>query len=237
MVTGASRRIGASIVRHLHGGNMHLIVHFNRSSAEASDLVAELCDIRPASASLLEGDLRDMERMTFSLRETVNRLGRLDVLVNNASAFFPTPLGKTTDANWQDIMDTNLKAPYFLSQAAAPYLQKTAGSIVNIVDIYAERPLPSHPVYSASKAGLLSLTRSLAMELGPDVRVNSVSPGAILWPENDYDELSHQRMISRTPLKRTGAPEDIASAVQYLVDADYVTGQNINVDGGRSVYP
>ena len=238
LITGGSRRIGAYTARYLHQHGMRIIIHFNHSAVEAEKIRAELCEIRPDSASLIQGDLGDIAKVKYLIREAVNALGQLDALVNNASAFFPTPIASSRESQWQTIMDTNLKAPYFLSQATAPYLKKQNGCIINITDIYAQRPLLDHAIYSASKAGLVSLTQSLANELGPEIRVNAVAPGAILWPENDSDEIGRQRMISKTPLKRAGEPDDIAKTIHFLlVNSDYITGQVINVDGGRSVSP
>ena len=187
--------------------------------------------------ALLQADLLDTEGLTEIVRNSVSRFGRLDALVNNASSFFPTPVGDISQPDWDDLIGTNLKAPLFLSQAAAPHLRKTGGCIVNITDIHADRPLKNFVVYSIAKAGLAGLTRSLARELGPDIRVNGVAPGPILWPEDDsFDEVSRQRIISHTLLKRAGEPDDLARAVYFLIaEAPYVTGQIIAVDGGRSV--
>ncbi len=236
LVTGGTRRIGACIVRHLHGHGATLVVHYNASSVDANTLSSELNSVRDNSVILLKGNLKDIASINNPLRKIINDCGRLDALVNNASRFYPTRISSVTQEHWYDIMDANLMAPFFLSQAVAPYLKKSNGSIVNITDIYADRPLAGYPVYSASKAGLVSLTKSLASELGPEIRVNAVAPGAVLWPEHDNDEISRQRMISRTPLKRAGDPEDIARAVRFLlVDAGFITGQVINVDGGRTI--
>lgn len=238
LITGGCRRIGACTARYLHQHNMRIIIHFNNSAVDAEKIRSQLCQIRPDSVHLIQGDLRDIAKMKHLVRQAVNALGQLDALVNNASAFFPTPIASSKESQWQTIMDTNLKAPYFLSQVAAPYLKKQNGCIINITDIYAQQPLLEHAIYSASKAGLVSLTKSLATELGPEIRVNAVAPGAILWPENDTDEIGHQRMISRTPLKRIGEPDDIAKTIHFLLaNSDYITGQVINVDGGRSVSP
>ena len=238
LITGGSRRIGASTVRRLHQCGMKLVIHYRRSADQAEALRAELCDQRPDSVLLVRGDLTEIAKVKNLVRQCVAELGRLDALINNASAFFPTPIRSANEDQWQAIMDTNFKAPFFLSQAAAPYLKKTRGAIINITDIYADRPLAEHAIYCASKAGLWSLTKSLAAELGPEIRVNAVAPGAILWPENDTDELSHQRLVSRTPLKSAGDADDIATAVKFLLaDAGFITGQVINVDGGRTVVP
>ncbi|WP_423908435.1 pteridine reductase [Candidatus Spongiihabitans sp.] len=238
LITGGCRRIGACTARYLHQHDMRIIIHFNNSAVDAEQIRSELCEIRPDSVRLIQGNLGDIAKVKYLIREAVNALGQLDALVNNASAFFPTPIASSKESQWQTIMDTNLKAPYFLSQAVAPYLKKQNGCIINITDIYAQRPLLDYAIYSASKAGLVSLTKSLANELGPEIRVNAIAPGAILWPENDTDEISHQRMISKTPLKRAGEPEDIAKTIHFLLaNSNYITGQVINVDGGRSISP
>ena len=236
LITGGARRIGACTTRYLHDQGMRIVIHYNTSTIDAEQIQSELNQIRPGSVKIIQGDLRDITSVILLIREIINELGQLDALVNNASAFFPTPIATSRENQWQTIMDTNLKAPYFLSQAVAPYLKKQGGSIINIADIYAEAPLSEHAIYSASKAGLVSLTRSLACELGPEIRVNAVAPGAILWPKNDTDEISHQRMISNTPLKRAGEPEDIAKVIHFLLtNSDFITGQVINVDGGRTI--
>jgi pteridine reductase len=237
LITGGARRIGEAIVRLLHAQGAKVIVHYKNSSDDATTLHEELNDERTGSMRLIQGDLKDISSIRNLTREAIQGMGSLDALVNNASAFSPTPISSTTEDQWQSIMDINLKAPFFLSQAVAPYLKKTKGCIVNITDIYADRPLVDHPVYSASKAGLVSLTKSLARDLGPEIRVNAVAPGAILWPENQGDEVSHQRLISSTPLKRKGSPDDIARSLLFLIaDANFITGQVINVDGGRTVF-
>ena len=237
LITGGTRRIGLEIVRALHNQGANIIVHYNSSEREARDLEYELNSVRADSIKLIQGKLEDISAIRGLARDCIIKMGQLDALINNASAFFPTPISSATEDQWQDIMDVNLKAPFFLAQGVAPYLKKSRGCIVNITDIYAERPLENHPIYSASKAGLVSLTRSLARDLGPDIRVNAVAPGAILWPENDGDEISHQRLISATPLKRRGEPGDIVKAVEFLLTgAEFITGQVINVDGGRTIY-
>lgn len=236
LITGGSRRLGAHTARMLHQYGMRLVVHYRNSADDAEALRAELCEKRPDSVVLIRGDLTEIAKVKNLVRQCSSELGRLDVLINNASAFFPTPLKTATEEQWQMLMDTNIKAPFFLSQAAAPYLKKVKGCIINVTDIYADRPLANHPIYNASKSALLSMTRSLALDLGPDVRVNAVAPGAIMWPDNGIDDISKQRMMSATPLKTVGNPDDIARTIKFLIaDADFITGQTINVDGGRSI--
>ncbi len=238
LITGGAKRVGAAICRVLHAGGANLMVHYRSSATEARALQAELNEIRADSVALVQADLLNMANLPALVHDTVQRFERLDVLINNASSFFPTPVGEITEANWDDLMGTNLKTPLFLSQAAAPHLRKTEGCIVNIVDIHSDRPMKNYTVYSTAKGGLVSLTRALARELGPEVRVNGVSPGAILWPEDEgwSDALARQRIVNTTLLKRTGEPDDIARTVRFLVeDAPYITGQIIAVDGGRSV--
>ena len=238
LVTGAAKRVGAGITRALHAAGANVIVHCNRSRKDADALVLELNTRRAGTASILQGDLLACNALKGLIDQAASAYGRLDGLVNNASAFYPTPIGTIVEDHWNELIDANLKAPLFLSQAAVPYLRKARGSIVNIIDIHAERPLKDYVVYSATKAGLAGLTRSLALELGPDIRVNGVSPGAIVWPDggNDYPDAERQRIVSQTPLQRVGLPADIAGAVKYLMlDAPYVSGQIIAVDGGRSV--
>jgi pteridine reductase len=222
----------------LHGQGANLIIHYRSSEQEAQSLQAELNQLRAGSAALARANLLDIAQLPYLIDETVAHFGKLDALVNNASSFFPTPLGEITENMWNDLMGSNLKAPLFLSQAAAPHLRKQHGCIVNIVDIHSEWPLKRYVVYNAAKGGLASLTRSLAQELAPEVRVNGISPGPILWPEAGewMDEASREYIISRTLLKRTGEPDDIARTVAFLIgDAPYITGQIIAVDGGRSV--
>lgn len=235
LVTGAARRIGAAIATHLHGEGMNVALHYRRSAAEANALCQALNASRPNSAILIRADLRDPAGVD-SLIETTLEWGRLDALINNASSFYPTPLGQVSEADWNDLIDSNLKAPFFLSQAAAPALRSSRGAIVNMIDIHALRPLCGYAVYCIAKAGLATLTRALARELGPEVRVNGIAPGAILWPETGLNEQQKRAVISRTALKRMGNPADVAAAVLYLVrDAAYVTGQILTVDGGRSI--
>ncbi len=236
LITGAAKRIGAVIARNLHDCGMTIIVHYNQSATEADSLVTELNRLRDNSAHLLQADLLDMDGYTSIIARAAGFTGRLDVLINNASMFYPTPIGKTTQQEWMELMGTNLTAPYFLSQAAIRYLEQTSGCIINITDIHGARPLKDHPVYSTAKAGLIMLTRALAKELGPAIRVNAVSPGAILWPEG-LSEKKKEQILSRTLLKRMGTPEEIAGTVRFLVrDATYITGQVIVVDGGRTFF-
>jgi pteridine reductase len=238
LVTGAARRVGAAICCRLHSCGMNVMLHYRASAKEARALQSELNAVREDSVALVQADLLKIPAMTSIVNETVKKFSRLDVLVNNASSFAPTTVGEITEKAWDDLIGTNLKAPMFLSQAAAAQLRKNHGCIVNIVDIHAERPMKNYVVYSAAKGGLAALTRSLARELGPDVRVNGVAPGAIMWPEDAEwaDEIARQRIINQTLLKRVGDPDDVARAVQFLIfDAPYMTGQVIAVDGGRSV--
>jgi len=235
LITGAAHRIGATIARHLHQSGANIVLHYRKSNQAAEQLQAELQAQRADSVILIQADLLKTDSLPRLAGEAAARWGGLDILVNNASTFYPTTIGKVTEQQWNDLTGSNLKAPFFLSQAATPYLRERKGTIVNIVDIHAERPLKDYPVYSIAKAGLVMMTRALASELGPDIRVNAVAPGAILWPENDMDEKTRLSIISRTLLKKQGDPADIARAVLYLVAADYVSGQVLTVDGGRSV--
>jgi pteridine reductase len=237
LITGGAKRVGAAICRRLHASGAKLMLHYRASAGEARLLQAELNGVRADSVALIQADLLDLGKLSSLVEQTVVRFGRLDALVNNASSFFSTPMGEIQPAQWDDLMGTNVRAPLFLSQAAAAPLKKTQGTIVNISDIHAERPLRNYVVYSVAKAALTGLTRSLARELAPDVRVNAIAPGPILWPDDEqFDEVSRQRIISHTPLRREGTPDDIARAVHFLIaDAPYVTGETINVDGGRHV--
>jgi pteridine reductase len=236
LITGAAKRVGASIARSLHAEGASIAIHYRSSAAPALALAEEFDRVRPGSATTVQCDLLDTDGLAAMVAAVVTRAGRLDVLVNNASTFYPTPLGEVTTAQWDDLVGTNLRAPLFLSQAAAPHLRATRGTIVNLIDIHAIRPLRDHPVYGAAKAGLAMLTRSLARDLAPDVRVNGVAPGAVLWPDDGLAERTRESIIRQVPMQRAGAPEDIADCVRYLVrDAAYVTGQIIVVDGGRSI--
>jgi pteridine reductase len=237
LITGGAKRVGATICRRLHRAGASVMLHFRSSAGEARLLQAELNHVRPKSVALIQADLLDVAKLPSLVEQTVQTFGRLDALVNNASTFYQTTIGDIGIDDWNNLIGTNLEAPLFLAQAAAPALKKSQGSIVNITDIHAERPLKSYVVYSVAKAGLVGLTRSLARELAPDVRVNAVAPGPILWPDEEvFDEIARQRIISHTPLRREGSPDDIAKAVHYLLsEAPYVTGETINVDGGRHI--
>ena len=236
LVTGAARRVGAEIATQLHAAGANVGIHYRSSGEDATRLVAHLNGLRPNSAAAFEADLLDTASLPGLIAAVVDWGGGLDILVNNASTFYPTPLGEITEADWDDLVGSNFKAPLFLSQAAAPSLRERRGSIVNIVDIHAQRPLRDHLVYGPAKAGLAMVTRALAKELAPEVRVNGVSPGAILWPEGDMSETAKASILEQVPLARPGDPADIAGCVLYLVrDASYVTGQILAVDGGRSI--
>jgi len=236
LVTGAARRIGAAIVTRLHENGARIAIHYRGSASEAKTLATRLNETRDDSACTFQADLLDTEQGSRLIAAVTHWAGRLDCLVNNASTFYPTPVGNITEADWEDLIGSNLKAPLFLSQAAQPQLQKHSGIIVNIVDIHAQRPLRNHAVYGPAKAGLAMLTRSLAKDLAPHIRVNGVSPGAILWPEDGMSDAAQQTILRQVPLQRPGDPDDIAGCVLYLWrDATYVTGQIIAVDGGRSI--
>lgn len=236
LITGAARRVGAATARELHAAGARVAVHCRQSRDEADALCIELNRNRAGSAAVLQADLNDVGQCVRLVAESCALWGRLDVLVNNASTFFPTPIGAVNAQQWDDLFASNVRAPFFLAQAAAPHLKSARGCIVNIADIHAERPLKNYPVYSAAKAGLVMLTRSLACELAPEVRVNALAPGAILWPESGLDAATQSKIIDRTFLKRQGTPEEIAKAVLFLIrDATYTTGQVLNVDGGRSL--
>ncbi|MDH3491878.1 MAG: pteridine reductase [Gammaproteobacteria bacterium] len=236
LVTGAARRIGAAIVTRLHENGARVAIHYRRSANEADSLATRLNNERADSAATFAADLLDMKQLPQLISGVVDWAGRLDCLVNNASTFYPTAVGSITEAQWDDLVGSNLKAPLFLTQAAIPHLRQNGGTIVNIVDIHAQRPLRNHAVYGPAKAGLAMLTRSLAKDLAPDIRVNGVSPGAILWPEDGMSDAAQQTILRQVPLQRPGDPDDIAGCVLYLMrDATYVTGQIIVVDGGRSI--
>jgi len=236
LVTGAAKRIGAEIARRLHAEGYDLALHYRSSRAEMDALVAELEGVHTGSTLALQAELAEFDRLPELVARTVGHYGRLDALVNNASAYYATPLGEATPAQWDELFASNARAPFFLSQAAAPHLARSRGAIVNIVDIYAERPLRGHPVYSMAKAALAMATKSLALELGPEVRVNGVAPGNVLWSENPVKAETLETVLERTALERQGEPGDIAEAVLWLLQGNrYVTGQILAVDGGRSL--
>jgi pteridine reductase len=234
LVTGAARRLGSAIATALHAAGYDLALHFHRSASEASALQDALEQKRRHSTALLQADLSDIARLPTLVERTMVRFGRLDAVVNNASAFFPTPIGESTEAMWDALMGTNAKAPFFLSQAAAFHLRQSRGAILNLSDVYAERPRERHAIYSMSKAALSMMTLALARELAPEVRVNAIAPGAILWPEADDDAEQREAILARTALGRTGTAAEIAEAAVFLLDAaSYTTGQVLRVDGGR----
>ncbi len=236
IITGAAYRIGASITQKLHQSGMNVVLHYRHSHEQAQRLCHDLNATRPHSAITLQANLHHPESWQPLIEKSQQQWGRLDLLVNNASSFYPTAIGDVTEAIWNELMGSNLKAPFFLSQAAAPHIKKNQGSIVNIVDIHAERPLKNHPVYSIAKAGLVMMTKSLACELGPEIRVNGVAPGAILWPDHNMDDETRQRIIARTFLQQQGEADNIAEAVLFLArNAPYTTGHILTVDGGRSL--
>jgi pteridine reductase len=237
LITGAARRIGAAIARRLHGAGARVLLHHRGAENDAIALAAELNAARPDSAACEKADLLAPIAPRALIGAALQRFGRLDLLVNNASAFYPTPLGDIELAHWDDLIGSNLRAPLFLAQEAAPELARNGGAIVNVVDIHAERPLKGYLVYSVAKAGLAALTRALALELAPGVRVNAVAPGAIAWPEDgQFPPAERERIVATTPLARLGTPEEIAQAVHFLAAAPFVSGQILAVDGGRSVY-
>ena len=235
LITGAALRIGAAITRELHAAGMDVIIHYHNSHQPADALAAELNARRPDSAWTLSGDLRDYNILQRLIDEAIACNGRLDLLVNNASSFYPTPIDEVNETNWNDLLDVNLKAPMFLSKYASAELQRREGCIINLTDVHAERPLKDHPVYSTAKAGLIMLTKALAKELAPAIRVNAISPGAVLWPES-MDGATQQEILNHIPLARRGEPADIARAVLYMArDSGYTTGQVLTVDGGRTL--
>jgi pteridine reductase len=235
LVTGGARRIGAALVRGMHACGARVLIHYRGSERQAADLAAELEAQRPGTTSLARADLLDPAAPAELIEHAQTHFGRLDVLINNASTFYPTPLGTIDEHDWQDLVGTNLKAPLFLAQAAAPALRARRGAILNMIDIHARKPLREHPVYTAAKAGLAALTLSLARDLAPEVRVNGIAPGAILWPVAGEDPATREEILRQTCLGRAGDPADIVQCALYLLNADYVTGQIIAVDGGRSI--
>jgi pteridine reductase len=236
LITGAGRRVGAVIARTLHGAGYDLALHYRRSAADARGLADQLEQQRAGSTLLLQAELADLPALPRMIEQLLAHYGRLDALVNNASAFHPTPPGTATEQQWNELFASNAQAPFFLSQAAIPALRETGGSIVSLIDIYAERPLADHPLYCMAKAALAAMTRSLALDLGPHIRVNGVAPGAVMWPSDGKPYDDQQALLARTPLQRAGTPEDVAGAVLWLLrDAPFVTGQIIRVDGGRTL--
>lgn len=236
LITGAAKRVGAQIARSLHGAGYDLALHYRHSRGEMDALCAELNMARNGSAQAIQAELADVEVMPRIVEACITRFGRLDALVNNASAFYATPVGSVTPTQWEELFASNARAPFFLAQAAAPHLQAARGAIVNMADIYAERPLPGHAVYCMAKAALVMMTLALAKELGPEVRVNAIAPGAVLWPESGKAYADQKELVARTPLKRAGSPEDVAAAVLFLLrDAKFTTGQILKVDGGRAL--
>jgi pteridine reductase len=236
LITGGARRVGAEIVRALHAAGARILIHYRSSAAPALALAEELNRTRRRSAATRAANLLNEEAPEQLVAATLEEFGRLDILINNASTFYRTSIGQISVSQWDDLMGSNLKAPLFLAQAAAPYLSKQQGLIINMVDIHGLRPLKGYPVYSTAKAGLAMLTRSLARELGPRIRVNGIAPGPVLWPETDIEEALKQEIIGKTALKRLGTPQDVARTVLFLAkDAPYITGQIIAVDGGRSI--
>lgn len=236
LITGAGKRVGAVIARTLHAAGYDLALHHRHSAADAELLAASLERQRSDSTFVLQAELAELDALPGMVQRVLARFGRLDALVNNASAFYPTPVGSATVAQWNELFASNAQAPFFLAQTATPALREAHGAIVNLVDIYAERPLANHPLYCMAKAALEAMTRSLALDLGPDIRVNGVAPGAVMWPSDGKAYDDQQAMLARTPLQRAGSPEDVAGAVLWLLrDAPFVTGQIIRVDGGRTL--
>ncbi len=237
LITGAAKRIGASCARMLHEKGCNVLLHYRSSKQDVLKLFDQFNQNRPGSVKIIQADLLNMNELSMLAKEAESTWGTLDVLVNNASVFYPQKINEVTEHNWDELLGSNLKSPFFLSQALSGGLSTNKGCIINIIDIHAERSLKGYPVYSLAKAGLASLTKILAKELGPDIRVNGVAPGAILWPENDASEQYKTEVLQKTALKRCGDPEDIAKAVCFLVnDASYITGQIITVDGGRTLF-
>lgn len=239
LITGAARRVGAHCAQYLHSCGHNIIIHYHHSAAEAQSLCAELNRIRPHSAQALQADLLDLNALKALAEQAIAVWGGIDCLINNASSFYAQPVAAVTENDWEQLLGSNLKAPFFLAQALSPTLTEREGCIINIVDIHAERALKGYPVYSIAKAGLAAMTKALAKELAPAVRVNAVAPGAVLWPEqaNALAGDEQQAILQRIALKRAGSPQDIAKAVRFLLDdAAYITGQILTVDGGRTLF-
>lgn len=236
LVTGAARRIGAAVARALHRRGLDIAVHYRTSRDDARALARALDRERPGTVTTFGCDLLDPGAPERLVSDVIARFGSLDVLVNNASSFYPTPIDTATEAEWDDLIGTNLKAPFFASKAAAPFLAARRGSIVNLADIHGRNPVAGYPAYCSAKAGLIMLTRALALELAPEVRVNAVAPGIALWPEGDRDVEAHERAIQLVPLRRSGSVEEVADATTWLaLDAPYTTGEVLAVDGGRGI--
>jgi pteridine reductase len=236
LITGAARRVGATIARTLQSAGANIMIHYRSSTDEARALARELNTLRGGSAALVSGDLLETKRIGDIVDATLKTFGQLDVLINNASTFYPTPVGGITEDHWDDLLGTNLKAPLFLTQAAAPALRQARGLVLNISDIHGMRPLRRYTTYSVAKAGLIMLTKSLSRELGPQVRVNAICPGPVMWPEQRADQALQKKIVERTQLKRPGSPDDVArAALFFCAGAPYITGQILAVDGGRSV--
>jgi len=236
LITGAAKRVGAKMVEVLHSNGFNIVIHYNSSSEAASNLSAKLNQQRAGSSIIIGGNLTDDSAIETLIPNVIEQTGRLDVLINNASTFYPTPIENITLKDWDNLLGTNLKAPLFLSKHAAKYLKDSEGLIINIVDIHARKPLKNHPIYGSAKSGLAMLRKSLARDLAPSVRVNGIAPGMILWPENEPSESIKKSILNQIPLKRSGSPEDIANCALFLIkDAPYITGQIIPIDGGRSI--
>ena len=236
LITGAARRVGAEMVRHLHQADMNIVLHYRSSSEDATALADSLNAQRADSIKLLKGDLKDYQQIPKLVEQGIALFGKIDALINNASSFYPTDLKDVNEEIWEDLVGVNLKAPLYLTQALTAELKKNQGCIINIVDIHGDRPLKNYSVYSIAKAGLIMFTKSMARELAPEIRVNGIAPGAIMWPEEQHYEGMHQEIISRTALKREGSPTDIAETALFLIEhANYITGQIIAVDGGRTL--
>ncbi|WP_428353074.1 pteridine reductase [Methyloprofundus sp.] len=237
LITGSAKRVGAYCARYLHAQGANILLHYRNSKDQAQALANELNSIRPDSVRLYQAELQHIAAIQELAKEAQHAWGGIDVLINNASAFYATEMGEVTESQWDDLLASNLKSPFFLVQALVPVLERRKGCVVNIVDIHAQNGLPGFPVYSIAKAGLVALTKVLAKELAPQIRVNAVAPGAILWPEHEVDELEKQEIQAKVALQRTGSPEDIAQAIAYLInDAGYMTGQVLTIDGGRTLF-
>jgi len=236
LITGSAKRIGASIARNLHAAGLNIGIHYHSSKSDAISLCKELNSNRSNSASMFQADITQSLEARNLIKDFINWSGKIDLLINNASSFYPTPIGKVTDDDWNNLIGTNLKGPLFLCQAAAENLKKNKGSIINLIDIHTKHPLRNHSLYVSAKAGLKMLTRSLAKDLAPEIRVNGISPGAILWPEENINDQKKEAILSQIPLQRKGSPQDISDCILFLLyHSSYITGQTITIDGGRSI--